>query len=142
MPSRSKKLRGSRTHGRGEKAGRGAGKIGGHGGAGLLKHKFMSILKYDPEHFGRRGFKRPQKVVSAQITLNVGDLEEQLDSMMRDGIARKENDLMTVDLNSMGVDKLLGTGHVSTPMQVIVSDTSNSVREKIEAAGGSVLEPQ
>lgn len=48
MPSRTNKFRGRRTHGRGKKSGRGAGKMGGHGNAGLLKHKFMWVLKTIP----------------------------------------------------------------------------------------------
>ena len=45
MVSKTDKYRGSRTHGRGKKAGRGAGKRGGKGNAGLLKHKYISIIK-------------------------------------------------------------------------------------------------
>jgi len=58
MVSRTRKLRGSRTHGRGKKHGRGAGGRGGTGNAGLHKHKFKWMIKYDPEHFGPRGFFR------------------------------------------------------------------------------------
>src|SRR6266571_3554388 len=54
MVSRTRKLRGSRTHGRGKKHGRGAGGRGGTGMAGLHKHKFKWMIKYDPEHFGPR----------------------------------------------------------------------------------------
>ena len=60
MVSKTSKYRGGRTHGRGRKAGRGAGLRGGRGNAGLHKHKWISTVKYSPEHFGRRGFKRPQ----------------------------------------------------------------------------------
>src|SRR2546426_9470164 len=55
MVSRTRKLRGSRTHGRGKKHGRGAGGRGGTGMAGLHKNKFKWMIKYDPEHFGPRG---------------------------------------------------------------------------------------
>src|SRR3989454_8864250 len=58
MVSRTRKLRGSRTHGRGKKHGRGAGGRGGTGMAGLHKHKFKWMIEYDPEHFGPRGFFR------------------------------------------------------------------------------------
>jgi len=142
MPSRTKKLRGSRTHGRGAKAGRGAGKRGGHGNAGVWKHKVMSMYKYDPGHFGRRGFKRPQKVVSAKITMNVGEVQENLETLIRDGFATKEEGKTTIDLTRMGIDKLLGTGRVSTPMQIVVPEISRVAREKIEEAGGEILEPQ
>jgi large subunit ribosomal protein L15 len=142
MPSRTKKLRGSRTHGRGAKAGRGAGKRGGRGNAGVWKHKVMSMYKYDPGHFGRRGFKRPQKVVSAKITMNVGEVQENLETLIRDGFATKEEGKMAIDLTRMGIDKLLGTGRVSTPMQIVVPEISRVAREKIEEAGGEILEPQ
>lgn len=141
MPSRTNKLRGSRTHGRGKKAGRGAGKRGGRGNAGVWKHRKMSIIKYNPEHFGRRGFKRPQKVVSAKITMNVGDIEENLESLKRDGFATEESGITKVYLTRMGVDKLLGFGRVETPLQIIVPETSERAREKIEEAGGAILEP-
>ncbi|HUV25180.1 MAG TPA: uL15m family ribosomal protein [Methanomassiliicoccales archaeon] len=142
MPSRTKKLRGSRTHGRGKKAGRGAGKRGGRGNAGLWKHKKMSIYKYNPEHFGRRGFKRPQKVVSAKITMNVGYLEENLESLKRDGFATEESGMTMIDLTKLGIDKLLGFGRVETPLQIVVPETSERARNKVEEAGGTILEPQ
>ena len=47
----------------GKKSGRGAGKHGGTGNAGLHKHKVMHMLKYMPDHFGRHGFKRPPEIV-------------------------------------------------------------------------------
>jgi large subunit ribosomal protein L15 len=142
MPSRTDKLRGSRTHGRGKKAGRGAGKRGGRGNAGVWKHRKMSIYKYDPKHFGRRGFKRPQKVVSAKITMNVGELEESLEVLKRDGFATEESGMITVDLTKMGVDKLLGSGNLASPLQILVPETSERARNKVEEAGGAILEPQ
>ncbi len=52
----------------------------------------MHMLKYMPDHFGRHGFKRPQKVVCAKITMNVGDLEERLEGLMKDGLRRQDRD--------------------------------------------------
>ena len=63
------------THGRGKKAGRGAGLRGGRGNAGLLKHRHMYMTKYMPDHFGRHGFKRPQSVIKKEKIINVGQLE-------------------------------------------------------------------
>ena len=48
------------------------------------------MLKYMPDHFGRHGFKRPQKMVCAKITMNVSDLEERLEGLVKDGYAVKE----------------------------------------------------
>ncbi|HHT76102.1 MAG TPA: uL15 family ribosomal protein [Methanomassiliicoccaceae archaeon] len=141
MPSRTNKFRGRRTHGRGKKAGRGAGIRGGHGNAGLHKHKTISVLKYDPKHFGRYGFKRPQKMVSAKITLNVGDLEQRLEEFLKQGFAVKEDDKVKVNLTNMGVDKLLGFGKISNSYEVVVAEYSAKALEKLEAAGGSIQQP-
>ena len=40
----------------------------------------------------------------------------------------------------MGVDKLLGFGNVSKAYDVTVAQTSALAKEKIEAAGGSIVE--
>ena len=77
-------------------SGRGAGKHGGHGNAGLHKHKVMYMLKYMPDHFGRHGFKRPQKMVSAKITLNVGDIDEKLERA-HEGWLRREDRTTSMD---------------------------------------------
>ena len=140
MPSRTKKLRGSRTHGRGKKAGRGAGIIGGHGNAGLGKHERLRMLKYDREHFGRRGFKRPQCVVSANRIINIKEMLEQLDNYVSLGFAKSEGGSYNIDLTEAGVDKLLGTGDINIAVNVTVSQISAQAREKIVASGGSVTE--
>jgi large subunit ribosomal protein L15 len=142
MVSRTEKLRGSRTHGRGKKAGRGAGMRGGKGNAGLHKHRTQYMLKYMPEHFGRHGFKRPQKMVSAKITINVGDLEQVLDVMKVQGVAVEKDGQMTVDLTALGVDKLLGSGRVGIPIVVSVAETTALAKAKIEEAGGHIVVPE
>ncbi|MEM2943316.1 MAG: uL15 family ribosomal protein [Methanomassiliicoccales archaeon] len=141
MPSKTKKFRGSRTHGRGKKAGRGAGLQGGRGNAGLHKHKVMYMLKYDPDHFGRHGFKRPQSVVGAKITMNVGEIQENLQRLIADGFAENKDGKIILDLTKMGVDKLLGSGNIAEPVHIIVEDCSSLAREKVEAAGGAIVQP-
>ena len=140
MPSRTKKFRGLRTHGRGKKAGRGAGLIGGHGNAGLGKHEKLRMLKYDRNHFGRKGFKRPQSVVRANSTINVGELEESIDRYVSMGLAVRNGDAYDINLTDAGIDKLLGTGSIGTTVNVTVSQISATAKEKIEAAGGKVSE--
>jgi large subunit ribosomal protein L15 len=140
MPSRTKKMRGSRTHGRGKKAGRGAGLIGGHGQAGLSKTGKIYMLKYDRDHFGRHGFKRPQCVVEANSTINVSELEEQMCRFVSMGFAVKEGDMYNINLTDAGIDKLLGNGNIEIPVKVTVSQVSAKAREKIEASGGSIAE--
>lgn len=139
MVSRTSRFRGSRTHGRGKKAGRGAGLRGGRGNAGLHKHKWISTVKYDPEHFGHHGFKRPQSVVYSKITMNLSEIEQSLPSLSKDGFASEKDGKWTVDLTKLGVDKLLGSGRISTPINIKVSEASASAQEKLKQAGGSLI---
>lgn len=135
---RTAKLLGNRTHGRGKKAGRGKGKRGGRGNAGLHKHKYITYLKFMPGHFGRHGFKRPQKMVSQPIILNIQDIEERFDSLKDQGIIQDQDGTIQVNLTKMGVNKLLGTGTPSRTYRILVDSTSESARQKIEEAGGEI----
>jgi len=127
VKDKTKKYRGSRTHGRGKKSGRGAGLKGGRGNAGLHKHKYMYMLKYMPDHFGRRGFKRPQELIKEEKTINVGLLEERFPNV-------KE-----INLEEKGFDKLLGAGVVNKPLVIKVPKASKRAIEKIESKGGKVI---
>ena len=142
MVSKTQKFRGSRTHGRGKKGGRGAGKHGGHGNAGLHKHKYIHMLKFDPDHFGRHGFKRPQCTVVSKFTINVSDIEMNLAKWVAGGTAANDKGLYAVDLGAMNIDKLLGTGPVTHKLKITVAEASAKAVEKVKAAGGEVILPK
>ena len=125
MVSRTNKFRGSRYHGRGKKAGSGAGKRGGRGNAGLNKHKVMTRLKYMPGHWGMHGFNRHPSLRTVNSSINVGVVSE-----IADGDK--------IDLTEMGYDKLLGSGQISKSLHIKVKEASSKAVEKVEAAGGSV----
>jgi len=131
---RHRKYRGLRTHGRGKKAGRGKGKRGGTGMAGLHKHKWIWTLKYDPDHFGRHGFKRPQKMLGAMTTINVVELEH----LPEGEHVKVGKDRTVIDLVGLGIDKLLGGGHTKMKFEITVDKASASAVEKIQAAGGKI----
>jgi large subunit ribosomal protein L15 len=118
------------THGRGKKGGRGAGLRGGRGNAGLHKHKYMHMLKYMPDHFGKYGFKRPQRVVKKDKTINVGQLEE------------KFPEKKDIDLEKEGFDKLLGGGNLNSKLKIKVNKASEKAVEKIKDKGGEVILPE
>ena len=143
MPSRTKKFRGLRTHGRGKKSGRGAGIIGGHGMAGLGKTKKIQMIKMNKAskhpYYGRHGFKRPQCMVTANSTINVGELAEQIDRFVSMEFATKDGDVYNVNLTEAGIDKLLGTGEIAVKVNVTVDQASAVALEKIQAAGGSIV---
>jgi len=114
------------THGRGKKGGRGAGLRGGRGNAGLLKHKYMHMVKYMPDHLGKYGFKRPQHVQVEKKIINVGQLEE------------KFPDRTEINLSEEGYDKLLGGGTIKKAFHITVKEASKKAIEKIEAVDGKI----
>jgi large subunit ribosomal protein L15 len=144
MPSRTRKFRGLRTHGRGIKAGRGAGKQGGRGNAGLHKYKFKSMLIYAPDHFGRHGFKRPVEIVARPSSINVGDLDRFLPQLEAQGALSRDGEAYVADLTKAGIDRLLGKGSSERSWKVIVAHASRHAREKVavvEAAPATPARP-
>jgi large subunit ribosomal protein L15 len=138
MAARDKKFKGARTHGRGKKAGRGAGKRGGRGNAGLHKHKYIKTVKYLPNHFGRHGFNRPQDVVGRKITINLFTLDEKLDGFIREGKVKKVKNNYELNLDELGYDKLLGSGVITKPVKITIKEATEKAISKIETAGGKV----
>ncbi len=136
MPTRLRKIRkqrGSRFHGWGQVGQhRSSGMRGGVGKAGLLKHKWTWTVKYDPDHFGAKGFTPPtQKKVKRWI--NVG----QLDGLAA-GLAEGKAKVKIINLVEMGYDKMLGQGRVGGAYNIIVGGFSERAKAKVEEAGGSV----
>ena len=140
--TKTRKHRGSRTFGRGKKSGRGKGKRGGTGAAGGHKHRWISTLKHDRNHFGQKGkgFKRPQSVVGQPITINVGQLELLMARLVRDGVETTGG--KELNLTALGYDKLLGSGTVDGAWQVTVDKATPRAIEKVESAGGKVNLPE
>ena len=131
MPSRTRQFRGQRTHGRGIKAGRGAGKQGGRGNAGLHKYKFKSMLIYAPDHFGRHGFTRPPEIVERPRAINVGQLERMATELAAAGALREGPEGVVADLARLGVDRLLGGGAVRRKWSVYVAHASERAKGKV-----------
>jgi large subunit ribosomal protein L15 len=130
LPTRIRKARryrGMRTHGYGQIGQhRHSGSRGGHGNAGLHKHKWSWMVINDPDHFGRDPFRPPGYIRPARW-INVGQL---------DGLAKGTRSL---DLTSMGINKLLGSGEVGAAYEVRVDTFTKKAQAKIEAAGGKIL---
>ncbi len=136
---KTKKHRGSRSHGRGIKGGRGAGERGGRGKAGLQKHKWISTVKEDPNYFGPKGFTRPQGLVEETKTINIREVEENMEHMIESGFAKKEGSIYHVDLSEAGFDKLLGGGKARYQMKITVPTSSDRAVVKVQEAGGEVV---
>ena len=85
------KQRGSRSNGGGcTKKRRGAGNKGGKGKAGMRKQHWTWTVIHDPNHFGKHGFKRPQKMIKKVNAVNLNYLEEHADDLIAKGIASKD----------------------------------------------------
>lgn len=139
---KSSKRRGDREQGRGKKKGRGAGLRGGRGNAGRHKHKRVHYFKLG-EEFGYKnvGFKTPDEIQTIVVSVNVSELDDRLAMLVEMGEVQKEGDVYVVDLAAMGVDKLLGSGQIRNKVKITVETATASAKEKVEAAGGSIVAP-
>ncbi|MDI9619658.1 MAG: uL15 family ribosomal protein [Candidatus Nezhaarchaeota archaeon] len=137
---KSRAMRGSRVCGWGRTGQhRKHGGKGGRRGCGLHKHRWSRILKYKPEHFGRRGFKRPRRLLEEVKPINVGELCQAVDKLLEAGLAKVEGGLYVVDVKSLGYNKVLGEGEVTKPIQLIAPVVTEKAKGKIESAGGKVI---
>ncbi len=127
-----KKL-GSRSYHGDTKNRRGSGIRGGYGKAGAWDHKFFLYM----HELVKKGFKPPKR--RERRSINVGDLEEALPRLEKEGYAKREGKSIVVDLTSAGYDRLMGRGTISTPVVVKVAYATARAVEKIEAAGGQVI---
>lgn len=123
-----RKFRGKRSYGYGShKKHRGGGSRGGRGKAGMHKHKWSYTVKYEPDHFGKRGFKHPPGAAKRVKAINLKYLE---------ALAGGKKKL---DLSKLGYNKVLGNGNISSALEVTAEAFSKKAIEKIEAAGGKVV---
>jgi len=135
-----RKQRGYRTHGYGRVSGghRKSGQRGGVGNTGWKKHHWLKTTKYQPNRFGKQGFKRPQKILREKTTINLLELEQKTKTLLEEGIASKKENKIKIDLRKIGVNKLLGKGKVTQPLEITVQEISKIAAKKIEEAGGTV----
>lgn len=138
---KSRKCRGSRTCGWGQIGQhRKSGSRGGHGRAGMHKHKWTWVLKYDPDYFGKHGFYRPNKRESK--SMNLMQLSTLLDNLERGGGLKLIDGMPVIDLSALGVSKLVGRGRVCRRLIVIVDSWTERAEKVIREAGGKLIRPK
>ena len=141
MPHRLRKtrrMRGSRTHGYGahdRHRGRGSRH---YRRAGRHKHLWTYVVKYEPDYFGKHGFKSPRSKFLRIKTINVGQLDELLERLEAEGRLEEREGLPFLDLEALGYAKLLGRGSISRPVFVRVKAWTELAEEKITGAGGRI----
>ncbi len=134
--NRTKKYRGTH-YGRGMKAGRGKGKRGGSGNAGLNKHKKIWRIKYEPDHYGGRGF-HSHHFSRIREAISLGQLESNLNDLKERGFVNDVKGVTEIDLKTAGYGKLLGSGTFSLKARIVVPKATEKALSKISAIGSTV----
>ena len=135
------KQRGFRSNG-GDctKTRRGACNKGGKGKAGMGKQHWTWTVIHDPDHFGKHGFKRPQKMIKKVNAVNLSYLEEQAENLIASGKASKDGDAIVIDVTELGYDKVLAKGNITKAFKISAPKFSAGAIEKIEELGGEAIE--
>lgn len=142
MPHRLRKTRwkrGSRTHGYGahdRHRGRGSRH---YRRAGRHKHLWSYVVKYEPDYFGKHGFKSPCSKFLSIRTINVGQLDELVETLEAKGLLEERDGMPYVDLEALGYAKLLGRGQLRRPVLVRVKEFTEAAERKVLEAGGKIL---
>jgi large subunit ribosomal protein L15 len=144
LPTKARKVRkyrGSRTHGYGQIGQhRSRGGRGGTGKAGLDKHKWTYVIKYDPTYWEKKGFVSTKTLGKKVKIINVGKLDDLASKLESEKKLEKKDNKLFLDLEHLGYDKLLGIGVVENPLLVKVSAYSESASKKLIDAGGEIFE--
>jgi len=139
---KQKKLKKRRGRGTGfgsHKKHRGAGSRGGRGLAGLHKHKRMRAIKFMPDHFGKRGLKRPIKVIKKVKAINLKDLDSAVEELLKSKKITQDKEGIKINLTELGYDKLLGTGQVKHKLIVEAKYFSKNAVKKLEDVKGKAV---
>ena len=136
---KTRKKRGSRTHGYGQVGQHRKTSSKGRRKPGYNKHAWTYVVKYEPEYFGKRGFTSPRSLGRKINVINVGELDDLADRLtMEEKLEEKEGKAF-LDLEKMGYDKLLARGSLTKPVLVKIASYSEEAAKKVQEAGGQIL---
>jgi large subunit ribosomal protein L15 len=113
-----------------------SGGRGGKGKAGGRKHFWIRTVKYEKDRYKNVGFTPPSAKKQNHDTINVGELENIARKFLNSDKIETGKEL---DLTSIGIRKLLGKGSINIPLNIKVSEVTMLAQEKIESAGGSII---
>jgi large subunit ribosomal protein L15 len=136
---KKKRRRGERTYHGSHKKWRGGGSRGGRGKAGMHKHKWSYVVKYEPNHFGKRGFKRPLAVSKKPKAINLEELEKISEKLLAEKIAEREGEKIKINVLKLGYEKVLGKGKITKPLVIEAKIFSKKAVEKLEKSGGKAV---
>jgi len=136
---KSRKLRGSRTFGYGRQGQHRKTSAKGERKAGRHKGGWTHVLRYEPNYWGKKGFRSIQSLQRKTNAINVGDLTTFAEKLEAQNKLEQKDGKILLDLDKLGYTKLLGTGNMTEPMLLKISKHSVSAAKKIEEAGGQIL---
>lgn len=139
MTRRRSKKNKSGSHGHGSsKKNRGAGSKGGKGNAGSgKKGQSKRLTEEGVQKLGEHGFtsRTPE-----QDGINLRDIDQRIDKLVEEGLAEETEDGYVIDVSELGYDKVLGTGHLNSSIEIHADNFSSSAERKIEEADGEAVE--
>jgi large subunit ribosomal protein L15 len=137
---KTRKKRGSRTHGWGQVGQHRKGGVKGGRKVGRHKHLWTYVIKNEPNYFGKKGFRSPKSLRGEINIINVGQLDELLDKLSIGRQLQKKAGKPFLDLEKLGYQKLLGAGKITQAVTVKVPSYSEGAARKIKEVGGQILQ--
>jgi len=138
---KSRRVRG--RHVTGTRSKRGAGNRGGRGRAGVGKrasHR-KNMFMFSGKYIGKHGFKSvKQRKFFHLRAINVDQLDKIAESLVRNKLAEKKEGAIEINLEKIGYGKLIGKGFVKNKLIIHAPVFTQSAKEKVEEAGGQVIE--
>ena len=131
-----KKKSGSHGHGSGKKN-RGAGNRGGRGNAGRGKKAKHQKMTEDGIHeLGEEGFNSRH---GDQNGINLRDIDQRIEEFVEAGVAEEEDGGYFFYAEDAGYDKILGTGRLTSEIEIHAKKFSDSAEKKIKDADGEAV---
>ncbi len=79
-------------------------------------------------------------MVKDTVIVNVGEIDEAIEQLVSEGIAEQKGGAYYINLENIGIDKVLGSGKVTNPLFITASEFSPSAKAKIDEAKGKTIE--
>lgn len=138
--SKTRKLRGSRTYGRGRGRSHnyGSGNRGGFGRAGSGKKGDAKKPSFWKNPFKKKAFGMQEG--TDKKVINVGQVQERVEKLIAEGKVKADKKI-TLDLGKLGYEKLLGSGNIKYAVSITISEATEKAVTKVQNAKGDVKTP-
>ncbi|MEK6840630.1 MAG: uL15 family ribosomal protein [Nanoarchaeota archaeon] len=136
--------RGQGTHGWGaRKKHKKSGHRGGKGMAGTGKRadqkKTLVTKLYGHYYFGKRGITSKRTEKDKRLRMNLEDIELKIDSLIKDGIAKKTGKGIEIDLKDYKILDSSKEYVLKNKLIIKAKKSSKSAAEKVKKSGGEII---